>query len=477
MAVSVAFLLGAGFSAPYGIPTMRPFLHAFREMARSKYPDLHDTLELHFDLLGADSDIEALLSGLGKAERLSDAMPRGVIDSNELCVWQEQSRYLKSHLISYIIEQCERFEKESVKAVLSPSLRMLTERPEIETVHIFTTNYDRIVEVACEEAGIEYADGFGKTGSELVAPWTRTFDRKVCIYKLHGSVSYYVDQARGDSSKFLRLDRGYPLPGPDFRLSREGNELEPMMVLPTLEKDTLGEPYSHLNHLFTETISETLLVVAVGISLRDNHIIGAINYNTDNVVVLLVDVDPTVPGQQIPGIKNVKLGVDAKTFFGSSIFRLTDVLGEFVSSKTKVELLEVLVEFVNGEAAELAKKRTLTDLQQKALERLVSSMRSDELLEAIQELRGISEDGVIQAIGEASNERYPSDIRKAVAGCLGHSGTRPAIGWLGKIAKEDASSDVRLEAYLALSAIGSDVAMGALEEAKGLWLNDSFFTS
>ena len=250
---------------------MRPFLHSFRRMAQSKYPDLHDTLEQHFARLGDDSDIEELLSGLGKAERLSDAMPGGTIDSAELRVWQEQSRYLKSHLISYIIEQCERYDEESVKAVLSPSLRMLTDLAEIETVHIFTTNYDRIVEVACEEADIEYADGFGETGNELVAPWTRTFDKKVCIYKLHGSVSYYVDQARRDTSKFLRLDRGYPLPGPDFRLSREGNELEPLMVLPTLEKDALGEPYSHLNHLFTEVMSETVLVVAVGISLRDNR--------------------------------------------------------------------------------------------------------------------------------------------------------------------------------------------------------------
>ena len=477
MPVSLAFLLGAGFSAPYGIPTMRPFLHSFRRMARSQYPNLHNTLERHFNRLGNDSDIEALLANLGKAERLADAMPGGDIDSKELRVWQEQSRYLKSHLISYIIEQCERFEVEPVKTVLAPSLKALTDRAEIETIHIFTTNYDRIVEVACEEAGIEYADGFGRTSNELVAPWTRTFDKKVCVYKLHGSVSYYVDQARGDSPKFLRLDRGYPLPGPDFRLSREGNELEPMMVLPTLEKDALGEPYSHLNHLFTETMSQTLIVVAVGISLRDNHIVSAINYNADNVIVLLVDVDPTVPGRHIPGITNVKLGADARVFFESSIFRLADVLNKYTGAGRKAELLEVLEGFVDGEASELAKKTTLTDEQKNALEQLVSSVRSDKLLEAIQELRGVNEGGVIRAIGEMSNKRYPSDVRKAVAGCLGYSGTRPAITWLGNIAKEDALSDVRLEAYLALSAIGSEAAMKSLEEARNCWPSDSYFAS
>ena len=116
---------------------------------------------------------------------------------------------------------------------------------------------------------------------------------------------------------FLRLDRGYPLPGPDFRLSREGNELEPLMVLPTLEKDALGEPYSHLNHMFTDTMADTLLVIAVGISLRDNHIASAINYNAENVVVLLVDDDPIFPGRRIAGVRNLKLSTDARTFFES----------------------------------------------------------------------------------------------------------------------------------------------------------------
>ena len=249
------------------------------------------------------------------------------------------------------------------------------------------------------------------------------------------------------------------------------------MVLPTLEKDALGEPYSHLNHLFTEIMSTTVLVVAVGISLRDNHIVGAINFNADNVVVLLVDVDPTIPGHQIPGIQNVKLGADAKTFFEGSIFRLANFLVDYVGTGRTADFLGVLEEFLNEEATELAKKRTLTDPQQKALERLVVSTRSAELLEAIQTLRGINENGVIQAIGEASNEKYPSDVRKAVAGCLGHSGTRAAIGWLRKIASEDVSSDVRLEAYLALSAIGSDVTNDALNEARCRWPSDSFFST
>ena len=477
MTVSLTFLLGAGFSKPFGIPTMRPFLHMFREIAKKKYPNLYDTLQRHYDSLGTDSDIEALLSSLGKAERLDEAMP---LDSNlpeEFIIWQEQSRYLKSHLIAFIIEQCERFDRDLVTSVLAPSIKMLSERSEFGNIHIFTTNYDRIVEYGCEISSVEFSDGFGETSSELVAPWIRIYDGKIRLYKLHGSVSYYVDQTGIGAATILRLDRGYPLPGPDFRLSREGNELEPLMVLPTLEKDALGEPYSYLNHLFTDTMAHTSLVVAVGISLRDNHIVSAIRYNSDKVIVLLVDVDPVLPSQRIAGVKNLKLAVDSKTFFESTIFRLVDTIGPEISGKNTEEVFGVVERFTNEESVRLGEMTTLTDNQKGALKCIVSSIRNDEMLESVRILRGVDEDRVIQAIGEKGDLGYPPDLRKAVAGCLGYSGNPSAVSWLDRIAKNDHSSDVRLESYLALSSIGSANALKALEEAKRCWPNDSYFST
>ena len=108
MSRSVVFLLGAGFSAPFGVPTMRPFLKSFRELARGKYPDLCDILDQHFTGLDDDSDIEALLGSLDRAERLKESLPAGQDIPDMFTSWQDKSRYLKSHLISYIIEECER---------------------------------------------------------------------------------------------------------------------------------------------------------------------------------------------------------------------------------------------------------------------------------------------------------------------------------------------------------------------------------
>ena len=476
MSVSLTFLLGAGFSAPFGIPTMRPFLHAFREMAKKRYPDLYDTLEGHFTRLGDDSDLEALLSSLGKAERLSEATPVNSGMSVEFGVWEEQSRYLKSHLIAFIIEQCERFDRDLVTRVVAPSFKMLGAYPKLDFIHIFTTNYDRIVEYMCEVSSLVFSDGFGRPGKELVAPWVRKYNGKVRLYKLHGSVSYYVDQSKSDVATFLRLDRGYPLPGPDFRLSREGNELEPLMVLPTLEKDALGEPYSHLNHLFADTMADTLLVVAVGISLRDNHIVSAINYNADNVVVLLVDVDPVSAGQRIAGVRTVRLSADARTFFEASIFRLMDGVGGYLDSGSDGGVFDVVQEFANAEAVTLSESATLTGDQQGALKCILASSRLEELLEAVGELRGVNEERVVQAVAEKGKKEFPTDLRKAVAGFLGFCTNPSAVGHLGRIAKEDSASEVRLEAYLALNAIGSAVAVEALDEARVCWADDSFFS-
>ena len=347
---SIVFLLGAGFSAPFGVPTMHPFLESFRSLAKRKYPNLVGTLERHIANLDDDSDIEGLLSSLGKAERLTEAIPCDEVLSDSLGRWQQESRFLKSHLISYIIEQCERFDRELASQIVSPGLTHLHRHTTLDTIHFFTTNYDRVLEHSCDVSDVEFSDGFGDIDKELVAPWTRDYRGKIRIYKLHGSVNYYVDQKDGSPS-FLRLDRGYPLPGPDFRLSRGGNDLEPIMVLPTLEKDTLGEPYSYLNHLFTETMSRTLFVIAVGTSLRDNHIVSAINYNSNNVILLLVDADPTMVERRIPDILTVKLRADARYFFEHAIFGLCDVIGSCMG-KRRNEVHEALEEFSRKEADE-----------------------------------------------------------------------------------------------------------------------------
>ena len=231
MTGAISFVLGAGFSAPFNIPTMRPFFTLFRRFASRKYPSLRGTLESHLTKLTDDSDIEELLSSLSKAEELSAALPSAGDMSMELNRWVSESRSLKAHLVSYIIEQCEQFDRRAAEDSISTWLERLNASEELSAVHFFTTNYDRILEYVSEYTVVPLDDGFATSESDLVAPWTGEFNEKLRLYKLHGSVTYYVDRQRAPTKEFLRLDRGYPLPDPDFRLSRQGRELEPLMVL------------------------------------------------------------------------------------------------------------------------------------------------------------------------------------------------------------------------------------------------------
>jgi hypothetical protein len=71
-------------------------------------------------------------------------------------------------------------------------------------------------------SGVRLADGFARSTSEVVSPWKRGLRLSGLTFaKLHGSVTWYRDE-HPSSPVYLRLDRGYPLPEPDFHLSRGG---------------------------------------------------------------------------------------------------------------------------------------------------------------------------------------------------------------------------------------------------------------
>ena len=240
-----------------------------------------------------------------------------------------------------------------------------------------------VLEYVCEVNGVDYADGFDPAGRELVAPWNGSWrEKKVRVYKLHGSVTYYVDQAGSGAPSFLRLDRGYPLPGPGFRLSREGKDLEPLMVLPTREKDALGDPYGHLTQIFASSLAECRLVIAVGTSLRDDHLVSALNYNRSRIVVLVVDSDPAATRARIANVAAVQLKADTRVFLEGSIGRLIDVTRGLEEEMCREEIHGIMEEFAAGEVEGLARLGSLTSSQRAAVMSVEASECEGEVLAA-----------------------------------------------------------------------------------------------
>ena len=454
---------------------MRPFLTLFRRFASRKYPSLKDTLESHVKKLTDDSDIEGLLSSLSKAEELPAAMPSPGCMSAELDRWASESRSLKAHLVSYIIEQCEQFDRRSAEDAISTWLQGLSASEGISAVHFFTTNYDRILEYVSEYAGVPLDDGFATSERDLVAPWTGEFNEKLRLYKLHGSVTYYVDRKRAPTREFLRLDRGYPLPDPDFRLSRQGRELEPLMVLPTLEKETMDDPYGHLMHIFQETLSQGGLVVAMGTSLRDAHLVSVMNFNRDKIVVLVIDNAPTQAICQIPNLRAVALKADISDCLrqlSAPLLKLTEQCASISENATRFDV-------VNRFVAEQEKLMRIAEgMSEEEQQQVAVLQRPDSdlsKLEALRRLQRTHHPDVMNAVAACLKEEQSPAVRKAAAGCLGLVESAESVDVLAELATQDELPDVRLESYLALRKIGGNKALNALEVARKNWPEDPFF--
>ena len=148
-----------------------------------------------------------------------------------------------------------------------------------------------------------------------------------------------------------------------------------------------------------------------------------------------------------------------------------------MGKQSKDEIYSAVEQFATDEAIIIEQSISLTDCQHKAFNCVVSSRSDQELLEALQQLRGVNMNEIVQAIAGKGKGKgiSPVDVRKAAVACLGHSTNLLAVGALESIAKEDTSSDVRLEAYLALRTIGTEVATKALEGAQVRWPDDSYF--
>lgn len=471
----VNFVLGAGFSAPFNIPTMRPFLTSFRDFAGRKYPNLNTTLSSHLAKLDDESDIEGLLSSLSRAEQLGSALPSPCHMNSELGHWESDSRSIKAHLVSYIIERCEQFDREGAEKEIAPLLNRLNSSNRISEVHFFTTNYDRILEYVAESANIELDDGFENLAGELVAPWNQQFRSKCRLYKLHGSVTYYVDRKSRQTNDFLRLDRGYPLPDPDFRLSRQGRELEPLMVLPTLEKDAVDDPYSYLMLTFSEQLSKGGLVVAMGTSLRDVHLVSALNFSSEKIVVLVIDTDPEAAIQRMPNVKSVPLRVN----ISECLLALAEELAELAERCAHISCIDELTsqvrQFANEQESVLGTWRSLTHEQRDQINVLKGEGSFIDKIEAIRGLHGLSGTGVIEAVSALLTTEQVPELRKAAAGCLGLCGSSVVVDVLADVATQDDCPDVRLESYLALREIGGIEAENALENAHKAWPEDAFF--
>ena len=158
-----------------------------------------------------------------------------------------------------------------------------------ERLHIFTTNYDRLIEYGCDLLGLRLVDRFvgnlapvfhsSRLGVDLhynppgIRGEPRYLEGVVRLTKLHGS----VDWQRGDGpSGGLEVQR-CPLPfgAPDTHPEIADRSGERLLVYPNPAKDveTLEYPYAELFRDFAAAVCQpNAVVVTYGYGFGDDHV-------------------------------------------------------------------------------------------------------------------------------------------------------------------------------------------------------------
>lgn len=461
----IALLLGAGFSAPFGVPTMRPFLDDFVALARRRYPDLIDLLAQLLERVGKDADLEGLLSQLGRAADVQGVLP-AELDSTAIEQWSRDAHSLRAHLLAFIVERCEQFDRERTVELIGPLLRGIDELKGA----LLSTNYDRVIEYVCEDAGIALSDGFERRAGLLVAPWNGDLASGLSLAKLHGSVTWYRDAA----GTALRLDRGYPLPDADFALSRGGQPLDPLMIVPTLEKQILEDPYMHLLGFLQDVLRRSRLLVVVGNSLRDEHLNGAIRYRGAELTVLIVGRTPQKAATRLGHTTVVTLQADVEPFLRVCTRDLISFLASVKNRESSEVLTAAVHEWAAAQEQAVAEWVGLTSEQHVALERL-ADREGSALFDAIRVLRGVRHPRVLGQLRRLLNDPN-GDVRSAAAGALGLARAAEAVTDLSERSRLDALPVVRLEASLALQMIGTPDAARELERREREHPEDEFIS-
>lgn len=445
MSNPIAFLLGAGASVHYGVPSMAPFYKAFREHLQRRHPDHFKLLE-RFEAAGrhAAYDLETLLSDLQLATSAMEG--RGLLGlpnegTGELTV---QLAELRGFLDTFVIDACERFERERSAQELNTILQMR----ELGPLWIFSTNYDRVVEHACEQNQVTFSDGFTGGNGKTVADWNGDFSASVRLAKLHGSVNWYQDNP---GPGLHRLDRGYPLPSHEFGLVRNDQRLTPLMIIPTLEKQVLTAPYTDLSVKLNDELKTLPLLIVAGSSLRDQHLLNYIRVRLPRLHVLLVSPNANTLRVRLnlgPSVHSLDVGfqdflISAKT--------LLPELGNTITENPAPERVGAEVETfairVKSAATSQATLEALPEFQ--AFGKLLSSASQSERVRGINELGATAHPALIERFTVLLKNDLSESVRTAASSTLIRMGSAESLE-AAKVGLSDKSQAVQLETVLGL---------------------------
>jgi len=202
------------------------------------------------------NEIPKLFAGLAKTEGASNFQRN----------WANMFKRIRNYIEQVVVEHYSRVTTKEVLRVYKPMMTTLCGKR--ETLPIFTTNYDWVIEEFAEatEGQVLLVDGFRQVA--LGSRWNRqvfmNFNpvsnvANLVLFKLHGSTSWYKDVG------LEHHIQKFPNPSPELAGSRA------VVIYPTQVKahQIQDEPFSTAYKYFRETMMNTELAIIIGFSFRD----------------------------------------------------------------------------------------------------------------------------------------------------------------------------------------------------------------
>lgn len=237
------FLIGTGGSIPYGLPGMTNLSEHLNTTLTPKYSKVNTWNEF-LDRLSKGIDLETALTDLFLSAEIQDDIVRET--------WHLVSEADLALLEDLILK------KKSVAAL--SGLFSYFYRPSPQRIDIVTSNYDRVIEYACDFANLPLDNRFH--GFYCKHPATAQIQKKkiVNLLKVHGSLDLFQDA----NCQVLSLPLRHKIP----------HGFQPCIITPGSEKYRiiLQEPMRQILHDAMTLMDEASGYLCIGYGFNDEQI-------------------------------------------------------------------------------------------------------------------------------------------------------------------------------------------------------------
>ncbi len=329
---SIAFLLGAGFSAPAGLPTANTLNNIIQSKIYARIRNSFRSGISHsptmYDFILEKVLLESDECGAFNYEQYFDFLAREktlILDKNHFLSYIEKGMYYffwkrssindqdseqhKAHILNIFDSEIKRNEsyaktvenaEREYQRIIAESICSNTKKGKIEcfnplykgfvniissfvdqgyNIDIFTLNHDLFLEslLSTTELNDKVCNGFGGEIGEIEGIRYKTFDlqyydKQIRIYKLHGSLDVY--RLNSNMPKYIQMIDGYDYENGGAMNNHEITSILPLFLTGKCSKNTkcAEEPYKSMLKEFENNVGKAEKLIVIGYSGKDKHI-------------------------------------------------------------------------------------------------------------------------------------------------------------------------------------------------------------